>query len=138
MKKLYAPFVTNFRKMAIVMAIVTGLFACQDSKEADPSGDCVKVSLVSVLCGQAVMHIEDPAKYKLGETWNSHSNVFFAILDCSANEQAIKDAPFFYVELSTKPFPDDTCPRCTAAAPYTGEKKYFARVVTSCVGNSGE
>ena len=120
------------------MAIVTGLFACQDSKEADPSGDCVKVSLVSVLCGQAVMHIEDPAKYKWGETWSNYSNVFFAVLDCAAKEQIIKGSPFFYVELSTKPFPDATCPRCTAAVTYSGEKKYFARVVTNCSNNSGE
>jgi len=121
----------------LALLISFSLTSCQDSKEVELSGKCVKVKLVSTLCGQAVLHIEDPAAYALGETWKSHTNVFLAVFDCSVNEQAIANTTF-YVELQTNPFMNDTCPRCMAAIDYTGEKKYYARVSTKCNGGSTE
>lgn len=124
------------KKLAFAIITIFFLMACHNEKELDPTGACVKVRLVSVLCSQAVMKIEDPTKYSLGENWKDHSNVFLGFLDCSANEPALKDAPFFYVELNTKPFPDDTCPRCAAAIDYSGEKHFYVRVVPNCGGGS--
>lgn len=126
------------KKIALAIITIFFLFSCHNEKELGPRGDCVKVRVVSVLCGQAVMKIEDPAKYSFGESWKNQSNVFLGYLDCSANETALKDAPFFYVELNSKPFPDDTCPRCMAAIDYTGEKKYYVRVSTKCGSGSTE
>ncbi|MBI3218506.1 MAG: hypothetical protein HYZ44_03265 [Bacteroidetes bacterium] len=126
------------KKLAFVLTVfVMGFTSCRDSKEVELSGKCVKVKLVSVLCGQAVLHIEDQAAYSLGETWNNQANVFFAVFDCSVNEQAIANTTF-YVELQTNPFQNDTCYRCMAAIDYTGEKKYYVRVSTKCGGGSTE
>ncbi|MFY8035981.1 MAG: hypothetical protein ACOVMQ_02380 [Cyclobacteriaceae bacterium] len=126
--------------LPVAVAVLTIIFiftSCQDDKEVEISGKCVKVKLVSILCGQAVLHIEDPAAYALGETWKSHTNVFFVVFDCSVNEQAIANTTF-YVDLQKSPFLDDTCPRCAAAVDYTGEKKYYARVSSKCGGGSTE
>lgn len=132
----------SFSSVSRNLAIVLTMFAlsitsCQDAKEVELSGKCVKVKLVSILCGQAVVHIEDPAYYSLGETWNTHTNVFFAVFDCSVNEQSITNTTF-YVELHTSPFMNDTCPRCAAAIDYTGTKRYYAHVVPNCGGGSTE
>lgn len=101
------------------------------------SGKCVKVKLVSTLCGQAVLHIQDPADYALSETWGNQSNVFFVVFDCSVNEQAIANTTF-YVELQTNLILNDYCYRCKAVIDYSGEKKYYARVSTKCGGSSTE
>ncbi len=129
------PFSSVSKNLAFVLTmLVLGITSCQDSKEVELSGKCFKVKLVSILCGQAVLHIEDPAYYSIGETWKNQANVFFAVFDCTVNEQAIANTTF-YVELQTNPFLNDTCPRCMAAIDYTGEKKYYARVSTKCGGN---
>jgi hypothetical protein len=89
---------------------------------------CVTVSYLTGICRQAVLKIEDPAFYGLGEQWNDHQNVFFTVLGCQIDEASLKGR-VFKVTISSKDTSDRNCVVCQAALDYTGSKRYF---VTLC------
>lgn len=89
---------------------------------------CVTVSYVTGICRQAVLKIEDPGLYGLGEQWNDQKNVFFTVLGCEIDEAKLKGSPF-KVTISAKDNSERNCVACQAALDYTGTKRYF---VTLC------
>ena len=97
-------------------------------KETEQKGQCVTVSYLTGICRQAVLKIEDPAFYGLGEQWNDHENVFFTVLGCQIDEASLKGR-MFKVTISSKDTSDRNCVVCQAALDYTGSKRHF---VTLC------
>lgn len=109
------------------MVLALGLLACEE--EFPTPGACVEVSLVTELCGQAVLKIENPAYYHLGETWNGHENVFFTFWTCEDMNKPKEGR--FMVTLADSFNPGD-CAVCMAALDYQGDKKYPVKRVDVC------
>jgi hypothetical protein len=97
-------------------------------KEKEQKGKCVTVSYLTGICRQAVLKIEDPAFFGLGEQWNDNQNVFFTVLGCEIDEASLKGR-VFKVTISSEDTGVENCVVCQAALDYTGSKKYF---VTLC------
>jgi hypothetical protein len=96
--------------------------------------DCLEVSLVSGICGVAVLKIEDSRFTQYGESWNGHSNVFFGQMDCSFTEPLPNEKKFF-ISISTDQLElDFSCAQCLATVDYQGSKKYFISKVDGCDG----
>jgi len=96
--------------------------------------DCLQVSYVSGICGEAVLKIEDPRFIQYGESWNGHANVFFGQLDCSFTDPLPKETKF-YVSIHTDRVKlDFGCAQCLATVDYQGSKRYFITKVGGCNG----
>lgn len=114
---------------SLLIFLFLGMDKCSED-DTPATGQCIEVSLVQSLCSQAVLKIENPAFYHLGETWNGHQNVFFTMLGCSADEARLAGKRFF-VTLEEKET-DNDCARCEALLLYQGNKKYFVQVHEVC------
>lgn len=102
------------------------VFSCEEEGPLLPT-DCVEVSLVDQLCGQAVFKIQDPNFYHLGESANGHENVFFSYLHC--DDPVKNDEGNFFVEFVA----DESlgsCAVCLALLQYDGEKVHQVRLAT--------
>lgn len=116
---------------SLTIFLFLGFDRCSEEENAT-TGKCIEVSIVASICGNAVLKIEDPGYYHLGETWNDHQNVFYTFFGCSVKEAELAGKKFF-VTLE-KEQTDIDCARCLAALDYNGQKKYFVRVHEVCVG----
>jgi hypothetical protein len=131
MKKLKTLTAKTFRYLPLLAFF--SILSC-DNKYIEPisSGEgtapCITVSYSKGICGEAVLKIEDSAFYWMGESWNGEDNVFFTVLGCDVNVQALMNKKF-KVLVSDKDNSDPSCVRCAATLAYSGNKKYF---VTLC------
>jgi hypothetical protein len=115
------------KKIAIAAILAFAIVSCEDITE---NPGCLEVSLVSELCGHAVLKIESPLYYHLGETWNGHNNVFYTFFDCE--DMGKEKEGTFFVEILEE-FKEADCPVCLAMIDYQGEKKYPVKIVDVCV-----
>ncbi len=123
----------------LFIALLFNAFSCSETKSVVPTNQCFEVSLVTDICGQAVLRIENPAFFKFGETWNGYENVFYTRFDCSVDEvkyKKLKQEPFFVQIRQAPANPNVQCARCAAALDYQGSKKYFIDIVAECNSNS--
>ena len=119
------------RKVSIIFLVILGLFqACDKGETALLDANCVQVSYVIGICGEAVLKIENPTQFHMGENWNGHENVFFTILPCGTDEQALSNGTF-YVEIVPS-IQDDSCVRCAATIGYSGSKRYHIVLRNQC------
>lgn len=100
------------------------ILGCKDS--FNQPGEYVPVTLVRQMCGHAVLKIQDPAYYYLGETADGESNVFLGGLECFAIPP---EDEVFAVQLNPKDFNTD-CAFCMGAISYSGNKHYNVRIHT--------
>lgn len=91
--------------------------------------DCIEVSYVRGICGQAVLKILTPAYKHLGEKEGNDTDVFLTEFSCEDANKSTEGT--FYIQLLEKPNLGD-CPRCLAALIYNGKKKYNVRRVDTC------
>lgn len=125
--KVMKKFVCLLYSLFILSCEKSTVYPVSD-KEKEHKGKCVSVSYLTGICRQAVLKIEDPAHYGLGEQWNGHENVFFTVLGCQIDEAGLKGR-VFKVDISDKDTSDQNCIVCKAALDYTGSKSYS---VTLC------
>jgi hypothetical protein len=115
------------KNIATAILLACGFVSCEDSLHENP--ECLEVSIISELCGNAILKIENPLYYYLGETANGHNNVFLTSFNCEDIGKE-KDGTF-YVELV-----DDNqsgaCADCLAIIDYQGDKKYPVKIVEAC------
>jgi hypothetical protein len=107
------------------------LFSC-DEKFPTYTGECITVSYVRGICGQAVLKIKDPRYFHLGENADGDTHVFLARLECFTDSNILQNSTF-YVELNPTDFNVD-CAVCLAAVVYSGSKHYAVRVHEVCAG----
>lgn len=125
-------FQPTMRARYIFFSLLTAfVFGCQDDS-LDPQGGqtCFKVSYVTGICNQVVLKIETPAFLSLGESWNTHDNVFFTRLPCGVDEASLRQAPFYVSLLEKEEL--GTCSVCQAIFDYSGAKRYFIKIESSC------
>lgn len=104
--------------------------ACEKNELDFGGGQCIEVSYVTGICGQAVLKIENPAFQHLGETWNGHEHVFLTEFSC-ADDMLSKDGKFNIIILADLDL--GNCARCAAAIDYNGNKRYPVKRVNNCV-----
>jgi hypothetical protein len=116
------------RKILLLPVIILMAFQCEKS-EFNQGGNCIQVSYVAGICGEAVLQIISPEYKSLGESWNGNESVFFTVLPCGTEPGDLESAPFF-VQLES--FEVEDCIRCKATIGYTGEKRYKIRIAEKC------
>ncbi len=119
------------------IALLPIVFSCNENNSVLIGTECVEVSYVTGICGQAVLKIENPAFFKFGETWNDQEHVFYTVFNCSADEVNVSlghlSQNHFFVQIrQDQPNPNINCTTCFAALDYQGSKKYFADIVANC------
>ncbi|MFZ9981613.1 MAG: hypothetical protein ACO3FI_06250 [Cyclobacteriaceae bacterium] len=104
------------------------------SKDRIGAGECIDVSLVAGICGEAVLKIETPEYQSLGESWNGHDHVFFTVIPCGSEDKVPAAGTFKVLlkEFNSSDFGD--CIRCKATVAYTGEKRFQIAFISSCSG----
>lgn len=117
-------------RLITLFSLVILMSACNEDDQIIGAGDCVEVTLIDQLCGQAVFKIEDPAFYHLGESANDEANVFYALLTCQDTELPTDES--FLVELLDE-YEPGSCAVCQALLEYDGDKRYNVRKVDACV-----
>jgi hypothetical protein len=117
------------QKIAITLILVSILAACNSDNQPLP-GNCIPVKYVRGICGHAVLQIQDPLYYSVGENADGDDHVFLATLECFSNIEAVKNK-LFYVELNPTDFKSD-CAVCLAMVNYSGTKQYGVRVHQVC------
>ena len=105
-------------------------FLLVSCNEEYPANGCLEVSVIDELCGHAVLKIENPLYYHLGETWNGHENVFYTFFDCE--DMSKEKEGTFFVEL-IEDYQTGDCAVCLAMMDYQGDKKYPVKIVDVCV-----
>ena len=102
------------------------------SVRSDFAGECIDVSYVAGICGEAVLKIESKDFQSLGEDWNGNQHVFFTVLPCGADEAALKTGIFkvFLKESNSIDFGD--CVRCKATLAYDGQKRFEIALTGTC------
>lgn len=103
--------------------------SCEE-KSPTSIGECIAVSYVRGICGQAVLKIHDPRYFYLGEDADGDTNVFLAGLECFTDYNVLQKHTFF-VELNPADF-NSNCAVCLAAVSYSGSKQYAVRVHETC------
>ncbi|MFM8739356.1 MAG: hypothetical protein ACKOC0_04035 [Cytophagales bacterium] len=98
------------------------------SKTGGEKTQCITVSYNKGICREAVLKIEDPAFYGMGESWGGEDHVFFTVLGCEINVEALLNKKFS-VLVSDRDSSDKNCIACQATLAYSGTKKYF---ITLC------
>ncbi|MBX2962812.1 MAG: hypothetical protein KF687_09890 [Cyclobacteriaceae bacterium] len=121
------------RNVFYSLCLLLALVSC-DRELPEYNGECITVTYVRGICGQAVLKIVDPRYFHLGENADSETNVFLAGLECFTDASILQKSTF-YVELSPKDFNTD-CAVCLAAVAYSGSKQYTVRVHEVCEGGS--
>ena len=120
------------QKIALALLWITLIAGCSSDINQLPN-NCIPVKYVRGICGQAVLKIQDPQYYSVGENTDGDSHVFLATLECHTNMEAVKDK-LFYVELNPTGF-NSNCAVCLAVVDYTGTKHYSVRVYEACSYN---
>jgi hypothetical protein len=132
MEKLKTMTAKTFRYM--LPLVFFSILSCEklyidpSSGKGDEKTQCITVSYSRGICREAVLKIEDPAFYGMGESWNGEDNVFFTVLGCEVNIEDLMNKKF-KVLLSEVDNSNTNCVACQATLAYTGSKKYF---VTLC------
>ncbi len=119
------------KRLSVILIVFFMLQACERKEFVIPGGSCFAVSYVTGICGQAVLKIQNPEFYHLGETWNGHENVFLTSFACDVDESGLQDG-IFYVSIPENFIPGE-CARCAAAIDYSGSKKYPVNVLINCI-----
>ncbi|MFM7855009.1 MAG: hypothetical protein ACKO96_24555 [Flammeovirgaceae bacterium] len=132
MKRLKTITVATFRYT--LPLVFLSILSCENLY-IDPSAEgggkktqCITVSYSKWICREAVLKIEDPAFYGMGETWDGEDHVFFTVLGCDINVETLMNKKF-KVLVSDKDNSSGNCITCQATLAYTGSKKYF---ITLC------
>lgn len=112
-----------------MMAIQSGCASRSSISSAD--GPCIRVRYVTGICLEAVLQIQDPAYYSLGERWKEYDHVFRTTVPCGS-EEVLESGKDFYVILLSKPIDEPPCIRCRAALDYDGAKSHPVRLVKRC------
>jgi hypothetical protein len=115
----------------IVLIFFGTLQACNEGATAVLDANCLAVIYITGICGEAVLKIENPTMFHLGESWNGHNNVFFTQLPCGTDEQTLLDKTFF-VEIIPETQTDNDCVRCKATIGYNGTKRYNIALRHNC------
>lgn len=126
-----------------VVALLPIVFSCNDHNCDLTETQCFEVSFVTGICGHAVLKIEDPEFFDLGETWNEQENVFYTYFQCAANgvgfnQSQLSQNRFFVRIRQNPPSPNPDCVMCAAALDYQGTKKYIVDIVANCNSQSRE
>jgi len=98
------------------------------------TGECLDVSWVAGICGEAVLKIETPEYQALGETWNGNDHVFFTVIPCESEDKVKTSGSFRVVLKETNTIDFGECIRCKATIAYTGKKRYEIAFLSSCGG----
>ncbi len=114
--------------------LAAAVFAGCDTETQSSFDNCISVTFVRALCGYAVLQIQNPSYYAVGETTEDGDHVFLAEVECDANFAELQSTALFYVELNPVNF-DNDCPVCMAAIHYSGSKKYKVRIHSQCAGS---
>ena len=117
----------------LIIAMVFTQIGCEDENTIDPLDQCFEVSYVTGICGQAILKIENPNFFELGESTNGEENVFYTVFDCSVDETQLSQSNFF-VRIK-KDTVDNDCIRCLATIGYQGSKRFLVDVVDHCSGD---
>ena len=123
-------------KKSIWLMLIMVTIACSDKKqdipvgENIPVGDCIAVSYVRGICGQAVLKILDAPHFNKGENEGDDQNVFLATLECGIDLAKLNKS-LFYVELNPDNF-NSNCFVCLAALNYSGKLRYTVRLAAPC------
>ena len=117
------------KKLLLLPVVFLMAFQCDKAEFIGTDGNCILVSYVSGICGEAVLKIESTEYINLGESWNGQDAVFFTVLPCGTESGDIEQAPF-YVKL--EPFSVEECIRCKATIGYEGEKRYKISISEKC------
>ncbi|MCW5910304.1 MAG: hypothetical protein KIT62_04480 [Cyclobacteriaceae bacterium] len=116
--------------VVLMIIVLIGIGAgCEDQQIRKP-GECIPVTYVRGICGQAVLKIQSSDYYHLGENADGDEHVFLATLECFTDAAALEDN-LFYVTLNPADF-NHNCAVCMAAVMYSGSKKYNVRVQEGC------
>lgn len=122
------------KRLVTILSIITFLSSCEENFLIDgcftPRRPCLEVSLVSEICGQAVLKIEDSNYYYLGEQWGEYEHVFFTRLHCDDLGLGAIEGTFFVKILSD--YDEQNCATCLANFAYPGEKEYPVKVMDEC------
>ncbi|WP_424961113.1 hypothetical protein [Ekhidna sp.] len=108
------------KSITLIALLALGL-SCRESPNLE--GITLEVSLVEVFCDQAILKIEDPTYYHLGESANGEENVFYTMLTC--DDMGIQMEGVFLVKLVAEYEPGD-CVVCLGLLAYDGDKRYNA------------
>lgn len=120
----------------LIVVIVSTLLSCGEEDPISASNQCFEVSYVTGICSQAILKIEDPDFFDLGETSNGEQNVFYTVFDCTVDESGLSQSNFFVrIKQDTS---DMNCIRCLAAVGYDGSKRYLVDVVDDCSVKSSD
>lgn len=114
----------------LLFCLLLIVISCDKEEVANTSG-CVPVSLVTALCGNGILKIEDPSFYGLGENVDGYENVFLAQFDCFVYDQVLTGHSFL-VRLNPDDF-NDQCANCLALLQYSGSKKYNVQICSDTV-----
>ena len=117
------------KNLLTIIVLLSFLVACEEEDPGLPT-ECVEVSLVTTMCGQAVMKIQDPNYFYLGESANGEKNVFFTFLHC--DDMYINPEENFFIEFLSEQDDKGSCAVCLAILAYNGDKSYDVRVRTNC------
>lgn len=130
------------KKIALLSLIWLSI-ACGHSGDITFS-DCVPVKVITQLCGNVVLQIQDPSQQFRGEKWTlngiTYPGCFFTVLDC-ATEEGHRDLFYnndasFKVRIVGEGIADDlgNCARCLALLAETPPKRvYQISVIDNCV-----
>lgn len=116
----------SMRKLAVLTLFALAFSSCKDDF---PENGCIEVSLVTEICGNAVLKIIDPAYQHLGESWNDHHNVFLTSFNCE--DMGSEKEGTFYVKFLEE-YKSGDCAVCLAMIDYQGDKKYPVKIVGVC------
>jgi hypothetical protein len=117
------------QKIVITLFLVSILAACNSDNQSLPN-NCIPVKYVRGICAHAVLQVQDPLYYGVGENADGDDHVFLATLECFSDIEAVQDK-VFYVELNPTDFKSD-CAVCLAMVNYSGTKHYSVRIHQVC------
>jgi hypothetical protein len=118
----------EMKQLFLITTVAMLLNACE-LEEPTYAGECIEVKYVTGICGQAVLEIQDPAYYHLGETWNGNNHVFYTLFHCDDMEKSTEGTFLITIQEAYEP---GSCAVCLAMLDYTGEKRYDVRRVDVC------
>lgn len=118
------------------LLLFISLSACS-TQNTSITGECVRVTLLRNMCGNAILKIEDPAYFMLGENVDGEKNVFLGFVECSDVNLSgntiptMADGTQLYVELNPKDYTQE-CTTCLAMINYSGKRHYKVRIKENC------
>ena len=118
-----------------LMMVLALTFSCDD-EGIDPTENCIEVTLVAELCGQAVLQVVSDAHFNLGENgweWNDtvYNNVFSTDLSCDAMQNMPRDGSSFTIRLVEDQDPGN-CAVCLALFSGRPDTFHYVEMVDNC------